>query len=333
MRSGLTYNTAIRAISIALVSVPIVVSLFTGTWENLPSTICAAAYAASSVLLCAPVARQNKRDALFCALAFIPVTVVPALFHLGKPLVMVLSTLCLLGHLAVISVRKFGLVRNLFVENAVWMAVEEYVKLCFVALTLGLGLSSLAFLETCILAWVLAILLFLLYAALYYKAYTGRTLLLGKARETKIKDIARISIQHRFNTDDENELTKLKTVYQRCVGILEKDKPFLNPNFSLNELAVLAYCNRSYLSRAVNSFSGVNFRQFINRCRIDYALTLIEQDPHLKVSELSVMSGFNTPVSFSMAFKLNVGTQPSDYIKARAAEHLKDPSKKKEEER
>ena len=320
MKKMMSYQTCIRVASIVMLVLPVVVSLLCGAeLRAVRSTFSVAAFCADAVLLCVPVARQERKDSVIFAAVFILLGASAALSCSGKNVLVALTGAAMLCYVIFLAVRKFGKIRLLFGDNAVWHSVEEYVKLNYVIIFLTMGLWAVV----CnpaegALAWPPVCFLSFLYAALYYKAYTGFTLFIGRGKEDKIKSLARVTIQNRLSTEDESELLKMKAVYVRCLNTMEEKKPFLNPDLSLDDLSVLVFCNRSYLSRSINSFSGMNFRQFINHCRIEYALELIAGDPHLKVSELSNMCGFNTPVSFTMAFKLNVGVLPSDYIKDRA---------------
>lgn len=49
-------------------------------------------------------------------------------------------------------------------------------------------------------------------------------------------------------------------------------------------------------------------------------MALFRKDPRLKVTEAAELSGFNSAVSFNMAFKVNTGMTPSEWLQ----EHIKD---------
>jgi len=108
---------------------------------------------------------------------------------------------------------------------------------------------------------------------------------------------------------------RCEEIFARIQSYMEKEQPFLNEYFSLNELSRAMYSNKAYLSKAINTMSGVNFCQFVNKYRVDYAVDLIQKDKRLKVSELSMLSGFHSTVSFNMAFRLFMNETPSDYIR------------------
>ena len=56
------------------------------------------------------------------------------------------------------------------------------------------------------------------------------------------------------------------------------------------------------------------FRKFANEYRIDYALKLMDENPHLKICEYSERSGFHNTVTFGSAFREKVGLNPGEYL-------------------
>lgn len=96
--------------------------------------------------------------------------------------------------------------------------------------------------------------------------------------------------------------------------MMENKKPFLDDEYSLSDMAASVYTNKSYLSKTINILSGRNFCQFVNYYRIMYAVELMKKDPHLRVAELAIMSGFHTVVTFNMAFKMNMNLTPSELL-------------------
>lgn len=68
----------------------------------------------------------------------------------------------------------------------------------------------------------------------------------------------------------------------------------------------------NYLSRYFHQFVNINFRQYVNQCRIDYACELLNQKD-LSLARIALDSGFQTVRSFNRAFKKCTGTTPSGY--------------------
>lgn len=103
-------------------------------------------------------------------------------------------------------------------------------------------------------------------------------------------------------------------VYQRVVRYMEEKRPYLDETLSLEQLSKAIYSNKVYVSKNINYYSGRNFRQFVNEYRIRYAIELMKADPHLRMEEVSMMSGFHSTVSFNMAFRLFEGKTPTQWL-------------------
>ena len=102
-------------------------------------------------------------------------------------------------------------------------------------------------------------------------------------------------------------------VYLRVQRYMEEKRPYLDEKLNLESFSKGIFSNTVYVSRTINYYSGRNFRQFVNWYRIQYALDLMRKDPHLKMEEVSSMSGFHSTVSFNMAFRLFEGKTPTEW--------------------
>ena len=106
-----------------------------------------------------------------------------------------------------------------------------------------------------------------------------------------------------------------KDIYDRVLEYFEKEKPFLNGDLTINDIVAVAFTNKLYISRAISQYTGRNFCQFVNYHRVMYCVECFRKNPELKVAELWPMCGFNTIVSFNMAFRLFMGENPSDWCR------------------
>ncbi len=114
-----------------------------------------------------------------------------------------------------------------------------------------------------------------------------------------------------------------KELYGRIVAHFEEDKPFLDPNLSIHDVVRKLYSNKLYVSRAISQFTGRNFCQFVNYYRITHSMEMFRDNPELKVHELSLMNGFNSIVSYNMAFRLFMGENPSEWCRRERVRLLK----------
>ena len=106
-----------------------------------------------------------------------------------------------------------------------------------------------------------------------------------------------------------------KDIYDRVLDYFEKEKPFLNGDLTINDIVAVVFTNKLYISRAISQYTGRNFCQFVNYHRVMYSVECFRKNPELKVAELWPMCGFNTIVSFNMAFRLFMGENPSDWCR------------------
>jgi AraC-like DNA-binding protein len=98
----------------------------------------------------------------------------------------------------------------------------------------------------------------------------------------------------------------------------EEQKPYLNPELSLSNVATAIGMNTTYLSRFMNRRLNVNFFTFVNNHRIDYAIRLIEERKGSITSDLLYMeSGFKSRSVFYKLFHERTGFSPQKYIKNR----------------
>lgn len=106
-----------------------------------------------------------------------------------------------------------------------------------------------------------------------------------------------------------------KELYDRIQAYFDEEKPFLNGNLTINDVVARVFSNKVYISRAICQCTGRNFCQYVNYHRVMYSMECFRKNPELKISELWPLCGFNTIVSFNMAFRLFMNENPSDWCR------------------
>lgn len=114
-----------------------------------------------------------------------------------------------------------------------------------------------------------------------------------------------------------------REIYERVVTYFDAEKPFLDNELTINDLVKVLYSNKLYISRAISQFTGRNFCQFVNYYRVLYSMELFRANPDLKIHELAVGCGFNTDVSYNMAFRLFMGETPGEWCRKERSRRLK----------
>ncbi len=114
-----------------------------------------------------------------------------------------------------------------------------------------------------------------------------------------------------------------KDLYERIVSYFEINKPYLNSDLTINSIVKVMYSNKLYISRAISQYTGRNFCQFVNYYRVVHSMDRFRSNPDLKIHELANLSGFNSIVSYNMAFRLFMGENPSEWCRKERGKILK----------
>lgn len=87
-------------------------------------------------------------------------------------------------------------------------------------------------------------------------------------------------------------------------------------DLTLDKLAEKLQTNRTYLSKAINTYAGMSFSSYVNMYRINEATRIIS-DPARDVlfKKLADDIGFNSVPVFSSVFQKETGLLPSNYRK------------------
>ena len=113
----------------------------------------------------------------------------------------------------------------------------------------------------------------------------------------------------------EDELGVYLEIFIRFIGYLEATNAYLNNDLNIVDAAQSIFSNKTYISRAVRIYSGVNFCQLINAYRVQYSIKLFNDDKYLRITELADMSGFNSSTRFVSYFKSYMKMSPSEWCK------------------
>lgn len=121
------------------------------------------------------------------------------------------------------------------------------------------------------------------------------------------------------------EKTKLKTadipvMKQKLLDHLAQEKPYLNSNLTIAQLAAPLDIPAYQLSQLINEHFGQTFFELINTYRVEELKKrlLDEQYKNLTLLGIAMECGFNSKASFNRIFKQLTGQTPSQYIKERS---------------
>ena len=211
---------------------------------------------------------------------------------------------------------KYREPKSLFRKDAAWCCAEEdsrtFYSLIVLALSFALVVLRYESARTASYIFIFIVIL-ALNVLLHIRAYSGRTILLGRKKEKRIQAVM-LSSGHLTEVMPEIENTILERAYKRIEQCMRDNKPYLDDRFTLEKMSEILKTNKVYISRAVNKFTNKNFRQYVNWHRVMYSVELMRSDPWLKVIELAFMSGFHSQVTYNLCFKLFLDETPSDMV-------------------
>ena len=97
---------------------------------------------------------------------------------------------------------------------------------------------------------------------------------------------------------------------------MERDNLFLRPDLSIVMLAEQVGTNRTYVSKAIKDTKGVNFSDYVNRFRLDYALELMKKTPKdaIVIQNIAIQCGCGSIQTFYRYFKLFFNETPTQWI-------------------
>lgn len=97
---------------------------------------------------------------------------------------------------------------------------------------------------------------------------------------------------------------------------LQKEEPYLNPEFTINELAASLRVPVHHISYCLNTLMNVKFTSLRTQLRIQYAAKLLDsgQADELSMDGIGKKAGFSTRSNFYNAFKSETGMTPSEYL-------------------
>ncbi|MBX3255693.1 MAG: helix-turn-helix domain-containing protein [Chitinophagaceae bacterium] len=116
---------------------------------------------------------------------------------------------------------------------------------------------------------------------------------------------------HYSNLSSEESLQ----IHGQLLKILEGEKPFLNPELTLAELAKHIPTHPNKLSEVINKYEQKSFYDLINERRIHefFRLLNMPESKQYTLMSLAYDCGFNSKASFNRNFKKYTGKTPSEY--------------------
>lgn len=106
-----------------------------------------------------------------------------------------------------------------------------------------------------------------------------------------------------------------KKYLKKLIEVMEREKPYLDPELTLPRLAKKINVGKEVLSQVINRELYLNFNAFLNRYRVEEAKKKL-RDPkenRFVVLKIAFDVGFNSKSSFNAVFRKMTGMSPSQY--------------------
>lgn len=174
-----------------------------------------------------------------------------------------------------------------------------------------------------LLAIAIAVFIFLVVVFTFYlRLKNAHRHLVDKSLEIAGVDVSHSQLEENVAVKNNNS-SESKIVTKEQIELIEnleqfmkKEKPFLENDISINDIALQLGSNRTYLSRAINIRLNKNFVSYINELRIKEAVNGISLGlyKNMTIEGIAIEVGFNNRISFNSAFKKYTGILPSYFI-------------------
>jgi AraC-like DNA-binding protein len=128
----------------------------------------------------------------------------------------------------------------------------------------------------------------------------------------------RIPINIEYNgVIDGAYLEKYTELYNNILSYFEKERPYINHDYTIIQLANVLNSNIVYISHAIKMHKKMNYTFFVNTFRINHVKEMIAQNTHNKytLEYIYLSSGFRNQSTFNKVFKQIEGITPSEFYK------------------
>ncbi len=101
----------------------------------------------------------------------------------------------------------------------------------------------------------------------------------------------------------------------KLIDLLNTEKPYLDQNLNIQQVAESLNTNSKYLSQLINQELNETFINLINRYRIEEARLLLKdkKNENLTIEGIGQSAGFKSKSAFNTAFKKHTGITPSAF--------------------
>ncbi|MNF96239.1 DNA-binding transcriptional regulator MelR [compost metagenome] len=109
---------------------------------------------------------------------------------------------------------------------------------------------------------------------------------------------------------------QLSTMAQDLEHYFQLQRPYLDPELDLQQVAEASGYSRNQISYLLNQVLGQSFYRYVNQARLQHLLNGLEHAPgSVKIDDLAFAAGFNSLSAFYKCFRQHTGLSPKAWVK------------------
>ncbi|BBR55640.1 MULTISPECIES: AraC family transcriptional regulator [Pseudomonas] len=109
---------------------------------------------------------------------------------------------------------------------------------------------------------------------------------------------------------------QLSTMAQDLEHYFQRQRPYLDPELDLQQVADHSGYSRNQISYLLNQVLGQSFYRYVNQARLQHLLASLDaQHATTPVDDLAFAAGFNSLSAFYKCFREHTGLSPKAYVK------------------
>ncbi len=134
-------------------------------------------------------------------------------------------------------------------------------------------------------------------------------------KKQKKKTLTSISKLTKVNENLEED--PFLDLYEKIKNYLDNDKPYLDPNFNIAQIAIDLQVPQNHVVYCINTLFKTKFSKLRTKLRVEQTKVYLNDSKNSKITidGVSQMVGFTSRSSFYNAFKEETGYTPSEYLK------------------
>ena len=102
-------------------------------------------------------------------------------------------------------------------------------------------------------------------------------------------------------------------LWRRIKHELDEKQAWKNPDLTVDMLSRLVGSNKTYVHQAFATYGGTNYKDYVNRRRVDFIAAELRIKPNQNLEDLFYRAGYRSRTTAGRNFKEIMGISPSDY--------------------